>query len=238
MSQNTQQNVDPREIAQFEALAQQWWDPKGDMAPLHAINAPRLAYVEQQVGSLRRLRALDVGCGGGILSEALAKAGAEVTAIDLADAALQVAREHAQANDLEIDYQLIAAEQLAQQRPGSFDLVCCMEMLEHVPDPAAVVSACAQLVRPGGTVVLSTINRNAKAYALAILGAEHLLRLIPVGTHQYAKLIKPSELDRWTRAAGLQSEGLCGIRYNPLSGQASLTPGDVDVNYLYACRRP
>lgn len=238
MSQDTKANVDPREIAQFEALASQWWDPKGEMAPLHAINIPRLKYVEQQAGGLKRLRALDVGCGGGILSEGLARAGAQVTGIDLAEAALNVARDHAKANDLDIDYRLIAAEQLAAERPGEFDLVCCMEMLEHVPDPAAIVQACARLVRPGGTVVLSTINRNAKAYALAILGAEHLLRLIPVGTHQYAKLIKPSELDRWARSAGLQSEGLCGIRYNPLTGLASLSPGDVDVNYLYACRRP
>lgn len=231
-------NVDPREIAQFEALAERWWDPKGDMAPLHAINGPRIKFVEQQAGHLSRQRVLDVGCGGGLLSEGLARKGAEVTGIDLAGAALDVAREHAEAEQLDIDYQQVAVETLAQQQPAQFDLVCCMEMLEHVPDPASIVTACSQLVRPGGFVILSTINRNAKAYSLAILGAEHLLRLIPVGTHQYAKLIKPSELVGWCRDAGLDSEALCGIRYNPFTGQAQLDPDDVAVNYLLSCRRP
>lgn len=230
------QNVDPAEIGRFDALAASWWDPAGDMGPLHSINAPRLRFIDLACGGLRDRTALDVGCGGGILTESLATGGAQSLGIDLAEEALAIARQHAANAKLHVDYRAIAAEALALERPGSFDLVCCMEMLEHVPDPASVVAACAQLVKPGGDVVFSTINRNPKSFALAILGAEYLLRLIPRGTHDYARLIRPSELSSWCRSAGLEPVAIRGIRYNPLLKSASLSD-DVDVNYLLHCRR-
>lgn len=230
-------NVDAAEIARFDAIAARWWDPNGAMAPLHAINPARTQYIEAAAGGLRNKKALDVGCGGGLLSEALAARGAEVTGIDLADEVLQAARAHARESRLAIEYRSIAAEALAAEAPGAFDLVTCLEMLEHVPEPASVVQACARLVRPGGTVVFSTINRNPKAYALAIIAAEYLLKLIPRGTHDYAKLIRPSELERWARAAGLEVLEIRGLIYNPLLKAARLSD-DVDVNYLMHCRKP
>ena len=229
-------NVDAEEIRHFDSLAASWWDPKGEMGPLHALNPPRTRFVDHACGGLRGKTALDVGCGGGLLSEAMAEHGATVTGIDLAAQALQVARAHADRNKLKIDYRECAAEKLAADQPGSFDVVCCMEMLEHVPDPGSVIRACRDLVKPGGDVVLSTINRNPKSFALAIVGAEYLLGLIPRGTHDYANFIKPSELSDWCREAGLEVRAIRGLRYNPLLKSARLSD-DVDVNYLLHARK-
>ncbi|GAC1630224.1 MAG: bifunctional 3-demethylubiquinone 3-O-methyltransferase/2-octaprenyl-6-hydroxy phenol methylase [Nevskia sp.] len=235
-------NVDHDEIARFEALAARWWQPDGEMAALHVINPPRLRYIRQRAGgvaqSLKGRLALDVGCGGGILTEALAQAGAEALGIDLATASIEVARQHAAEAGLKVDYREIAAEALAADVPASFDTVTCMEMLEHVPDPAETVAAIAALVKPGGDVVFSTINRNPKSYALMIVGAELIARIVPRGTHDYAKFIRPSELDRWARAAGLVPKDVTGLRYNPLLKSASLNTGDLDVNYLMHCTKP
>ncbi len=236
----TSSNVDPREIANFDRLAAQWWDPRGEMRALHAINAPRVRYIADCLGGASRLKgikALDVGCGGGLLTEALASAGADALGIDLAADALAVAEAHAQKTGNAARYRQIAAEALAEAQPQSFDLVCCMEMLEHVPEPASVIAACAQLLKPGGTLVMSTINRNPKSFALMIVGAEYVMNLVPRGTHTYEKFIKPSELDAWSRAASLDVVGLRGLQYNPLLQSASLS-GDVDVNYLMHCTRP
>lgn len=230
-------NADASELARFDQIAAQWWDPQGPMAALHHINPVRLRYINQRAGGLKGLHALDIGCGAGLLAEALAAAGAEVTAIDLAEEAVGAARQHAEQQGLAIDYRVCAGETLAEEAPGSFDLVCCLEMLEHVPDPEAIVTACAQLVRPGGDVVFSTINRNPKAFALAIFAAEQILRLIPPGTHDYAKLIRPSELCDWARAAGLKIEEMRGLRYNPLLKTGRMTR-DVSVNYFLHARRP
>ncbi|HEU0196601.1 MAG TPA: bifunctional 2-polyprenyl-6-hydroxyphenol methylase/3-demethylubiquinol 3-O-methyltransferase UbiG [Nevskiaceae bacterium] len=231
-------NVDAHEINHFDTLAEQWWDPRGPMATLHEINPARLRYLHQRVGALQGLSIVDVGCGGGILAQALAAAGAQVTGIDLAEDLIDVARHHAEATSTKVEYRVVAAEALAAEQPGHFDLVCCMEMLEHVPEPASVVSACATLARPGGHVMFSTINRNPKSYALMIGAAEYALRLVPRGTHDYGKFIRPSELAEWARAAGLDPTDLCGMRYNPLLRHASLTPQDVGVNYLMHCQRP
>jgi len=231
-------NVDTGEISRFEALAAQWWDLHGAMAPLHVINPVRLRYIEQRSGSLRSQSVLDLGCGGGILTEALARAGADALGIDLAKASIDVAIAHAQDQGIRVDYRCISAEHLAAEMPERFDLVCCMEMLEHVPDPAQTIAACAQLTKPGGHVILSTINRNPKSYALMILAAEYALRLVPRGTHDYAKFIRPSELHRWARAAGLESADVMGLRYNPLLQSASLNREDLDVNYFMHCRKP
>jgi 2-polyprenyl-6-hydroxyphenyl methylase/3-demethylubiquinone-9 3-methyltransferase len=230
-------NVDPGEIARFEKMAATWWDPRGEMGPLHSINPPRVRFIEQCAGGLKGKKALDVGCGGGILTEALTAKGAVATGIDLADASLQVARLHGLESGIKADYRNIPAEELARQQPESFDLVCCLEMLEHVPAPEQTIKACAQLAAPGSTVMFSTINRNPKAYALTILGAEYLMNLIPRGTHDYAKFIRPSELAQWARAAGLEVVGMKGLRYNPLLKTASLSD-NVDVNYLMHCRKP
>ena len=231
-------NVDAAEIAQFERCAERWWDVDGEMAPLHRINPARLDYIAAAAGGLHGRKTLDVGCGGGILSEALARAGAEVTGLDLASEALRVARAHAAEQSLSIDYVEIAVEAMAEQHPAHFDLVCCLEMLEHVPDPASVVRACARLVKPGGTVVFSTINRNPKAFGLAIVAAEYLLNLVPRGTHEYARFIRPSELAGWARDAGLTLHDVSGLRYNPVTRTARIVADDVDVNYLMHCRRP
>lgn len=227
--------VDPAEISKFDAAAPRWWDPDGEFRPLHDLNPARLDYIEARAGLAGR-RALDVGCGGGLLAEGMARRGARVTGIDLAPAVLEVARLHALDAGIEVDYRQVAAEALAAAEPGKFDLVTCLEMLEHVPDPAGVLQAIAQLVRPGGDVVCSTINRNPKAFALAIVGAEYLLRLLPRGTHQYSRLIRPSELARWARAAGLELVDLAGLEYNPATRRARVS-ADTSVNYLAHFRR-
>ena len=229
-------NVDAAEIAKFDAAAPRWWDPEGELRPLHDLNPARLDYIEARAGLAGR-RVLDVGCGGGLLAEGMARRGARVTGIDLAAGALEVARLHALEGGVSVEYRQIAVEDLAATDNGAFDLVTCLEMLEHVPDPAKVMHGLAQLVRPGGDVVCSTINRNAKAFALAIVGAEYLLRLLPAGTHQYARLIKPSELARWGRDAGLAVADLAGLAYDPLSRKARVS-ADTSVNYLIHLRRP
>ena len=229
-------NVDQREISKFDALASRWWDPEGEFKPLHQINPLRLGYIEARAGSLQQRRVLDIGCGGGLLSEALATRGAIVTGIDMADAPLAVARLHLRESGLKVDYHQSTAEAWAAAHPAQYDIVTCMEMLEHVPDPAAVVQACADLVTPGGHVFFSTINRNVKAYLMAVIGAEYLLRLIPRGTHEYAKFIRPSELAGWARQSGLELKHSSGVHYVPLSRQYRLG-GNVDVNYILHCTR-
>ncbi|MGE0624730.1 MAG: bifunctional 2-polyprenyl-6-hydroxyphenol methylase/3-demethylubiquinol 3-O-methyltransferase UbiG [Pseudomonadales bacterium] len=229
-------NVDPREIRKFEALAHRWWDPEGDFRPLHDINPARLTWIAEKVG-LESVRAVDVGCGGGILAEAMARAGATVTGIDMADAPLSVARLHALESGTEVEYLASTAEALAAERPGSYDVVTCLEMLEHVPDIASTVRACADLAKPGGALFFSTINRNPKAWALAVVGAEYVLGLLPRGTHDYAKFIKPHELSAAVRAAGLEVVEIRGMRYNPFSRNVSICD-DVDVNYLLHARKP
>ncbi|MBT2988667.1 MAG: bifunctional 2-polyprenyl-6-hydroxyphenol methylase/3-demethylubiquinol 3-O-methyltransferase UbiG [Candidatus Thiodiazotropha sp. (ex Ctena orbiculata)] len=225
-------NVDHAEVSKFEELASRWWDPHSEFKPLHEINPLRLDYI-LRFAPLEGRRVLDVGCGGGILSESMAALGAQVTGIDMGEAPLQVARLHLLESGLEINYERIPVERLAQERPESFDMITCMEMLEHVPDPMSVVSACARLVKPGGRLFFSTINRNPKSYLFAILGAEYLLKLLPKGTHDYAKFIRPSELHAWMRNAELNSLGMTGMSYNPLTQTYKLTD-DVDVNYLVA----
>jgi 2-polyprenyl-6-hydroxyphenyl methylase/3-demethylubiquinone-9 3-methyltransferase len=229
-------NFDSAELAKFSALAHRWWDPTSEFRPLHEINPLRLAHIERLAGGLAGKRVLDVGCGGGILAEAMAARGATVTGIDLAEKPLKVAALHALEAASTVEYRLIAAEALAAEAPESFDVVTCMEMLEHVPDPASIVAACARLAKPRGWVVFSTINRNAKAFLLAIVGAEYVLQMLPRGTHEYARFIRPSELAAHCRAAGLETEDLTGMTYNPLSRIYALGR-DVDVNYIMATRR-
>jgi 2-polyprenyl-6-hydroxyphenyl methylase/3-demethylubiquinone-9 3-methyltransferase len=229
-------NADPAEVAKFDALASRWWDPTGEFEPLHRINPLRLDYIEAR-GGLRERRVVDVGCGGGLLSEGMARRGARVTGIDLAPAPLTVAKLHALESGVEVDYRVCAAEDLASQEPARFDVVTCLEMLEHVPDPASTLLALAGLVRPGGDVFVSTLNRNAKSFLMAIVGAEYLLGLVPRGTHEYARFIRPSELAGWARAAGLDLVDLTGIEFEPLSRGFRLGP-DVGVNYLAHLRRP
>jgi 2-polyprenyl-6-hydroxyphenyl methylase/3-demethylubiquinone-9 3-methyltransferase len=230
-------NVDVQEIAKFEALANRWWDLHSEFKPLHDINPLRANFIDQRA-TVAGKKLLDVGCGGGILTEAMAQRGANATGIDMGEAPLAVARLHLLESGLDIDYRQITTEALAQQQPATFDVVTCLEMLEHVPDPASVVAACARLCKPGGHVFFSTINRNPKAYALAIVGAEYLLRLLPRGTHDYAKFIKPSELSRWLRAAGLDLQEMTGMLYNPLLKSYRLAANDVDVNYLLHATKP
>ena len=229
-------NADPAELAKFGALAHRWWDPTSEFKPLHDINPLRLQYIAERCGGFEGKEALDVGCGGGILAEAMARAGARVTGIDLSEKALGVAKLHRLESGIRVDYRLIAAEALSAEAPGRFDLVTCMELLEHVPEPASTVAACAALVKSGGLVVFSTINRNAKAYLFAVIGGEYLLRLLPRGTHDYAKFIKPSELSRFARRAGLEPDALIGMSYDPLRKLYRLGP-DTDVNYMASFRR-
>ena len=227
-------NVDPGEIEKFEKLAGRWWDPNSEFKPLHDINPLRLDYIDR-LAPLDSKQVIDVGCGGGLLTEGMAARGAQVIGIDMGKAPLSVARLHQHESGLEIDYQQTTAELIAAEQAGSFDTVTCMEMLEHVPDPAATITACAQLIRDDGRVFLSTINRNPKAYLFAIVGAEYLLRLLPRGTHDYSKFIRPSEMEAWAREAGLQLVDLTGMSYNPLTQEYTLGT-DVSVNYL-ACFR-
>jgi 2-polyprenyl-6-hydroxyphenyl methylase / 3-demethylubiquinone-9 3-methyltransferase len=224
------QNADPAELAKFTALAQSWWDPKGPSKPLHDLNPTRMQYIERVV-NLKTVQVLDVGCGGGILSEAMARLGARVLGVDLSRPVLDVAELHALEGKVPVEYRAVSAEDLAQERPASFDLVTCMEMLEHVPDPAATVQALASLARPGGDVILSTLNRNPLAFAVAIIGAEYVARVLPRGTHEYLKFIRPSELARWGRQAGLQLRDLTGLTYNPLTRSFRLSE-NTSVNYL------
>ncbi|VAW55194.1 3-demethylubiquinol 3-O-methyltransferase @ 2-polyprenyl-6-hydroxyphenyl methylase [hydrothermal vent metagenome] len=229
-------NIDPAEIKKFEDLASRWWDKQGEFKPLHEINPLRLGFIN--AGSPLESKAVcDIGCGGGILSESMAACGATTSGIDMGKAPLSVARLHAMESDLEIDYQQITAEELAHKKPASFDVVTCMEMLEHVPDPASIIKACFTLVKPGGSVYFSTINRNPKSYAFAIVGAEYLMKMLPRGTHDYSKFIKPSELDEWARATGLELIDLKGVSYNPFTGLFSQSQ-DVDINYMVHYRRP
>lgn len=233
-SDNHRGNVDQAEIAKFEALASRWWDKDSEFKPLHDINPLRLDFIDGRAG-LAGKRVIDVGCGGGILSEAMAHRGASVTGIDMGEAPLAVARLHQQESGAQVTYRQASAEEMASEHPGEFDVVTCLEMLEHVPDPAAVVRACATLAKPGGHVFFSTINRNPKAYAFAILGAEYVLRLLPRGTHDYRKFIRPSELSGWCRATGLRVREQSGLSYNPVTRQYRLAPRDVSVNYLMHC---
>ncbi|RTL18444.1 MAG: bifunctional 2-polyprenyl-6-hydroxyphenol methylase/3-demethylubiquinol 3-O-methyltransferase UbiG [Burkholderiales bacterium] len=229
-------NADPQELAKFGELAHRWWDPESDFKPLHQINPLRLAWIEQRC-PLAGKRVVDVGCGGGILSDAMARAGAKVLGIDLSTKPLRVAELHAlEAGTVGVEYREIAVEQLAEEQPAGFDVVTCMEMIEHVPDPASVVRACAALVKPGGWVFLSTLNRNAKSFLLAIVGAEYVLNMLPRGTHEYARFVRPSELAQYCRDAGLELQSSRGLSYNPLTQRYSLGQ-DTDVNYMMACRR-
>jgi len=228
-------NVDQAEIEKFDSLAHRWWDPAGEFKPLHDINPLRLEWIERHAGLAGR-RVLDVGCGGGILAESMARGGAHVTGIDLSEKALRVAQMHLGISKLEVSYQRAEVEAFAAAHAGEFDAVTCMELLEHVPQPAGMVAACARLVRAGGQVFFSTINRNAKAYLFAVIGAEYVLGLLPKGTHDYQRFIKPSELARWSRDAGLRVEEMIGMTYNPLTQRYRLG-ADCDVNYLLRARR-
>ena len=232
----TVDNVDPGEINKFEKLAARWWDPNSEFKPLHDINPLRLDYIDSRTGlqglqGLKGKKVLDVGCGGGLLTEAMAARGAIVTGIDMGKAPLNVARLHQHESGMEIDYRQVTAEQLAEQQPGSYDVVTCLEMLEHVPDPAAVINACTRLLKDDGQLFLSTINRNPKAWLFAVIGAEYILNMLPRGTHDYNKFIRPSEMESWARQSGLQLTDLTGMSYNPLTREYRLGP-DVSVNYL------
>lgn len=235
-SSSTTQNVSQAEIDKFSALASRWWDPESEFKPLHAINPLRLGWVQDIAGSLNGKKIVDVGCGGGILAESMAVAGAQVSGIDLADKSLTVARLHSLESGVKVDYQSISAEDFAAQHTGQFDVVTCMEMLEHVPDPASIVQACSQMVKPGGWVFFSTLNRNPKSFLFAIVGAEYVLRLLPKGTHSYEKFIKPSELSRAVRQSGLTVMQMAGMAYNPITDLYSLS-NDTSVNYLMATQK-
>ncbi|RUO44448.1 bifunctional 3-demethylubiquinol 3-O-methyltransferase/2-polyprenyl-6-hydroxyphenol methylase [Aliidiomarina taiwanensis] len=231
-------NVDPAEIEKFNAMASRWWDPEGDFKPLHKINPLRVQFIDQHAGGLAGKKVLDVGCGGGLLTEAMARAGAEVTGIDMSPDALSVARLHALESELSIDYQQITAEAFAAEHAQQFDVVTCLEMLEHVPNPAAVIAACASLVKPGGRVVFSTLNRTLKAKLFGVYIAEYVLQWLPKGTHDASKFIRPSELIRSAESAGLQAKATTGIHYNPLTSGFFLSDRNLDVNYLVACEMP
>jgi 2-polyprenyl-6-hydroxyphenyl methylase / 3-demethylubiquinone-9 3-methyltransferase len=228
-------NVDPAELEKFSKLAHRWWDPEGEFRPLHDINPLRLEWIARHA-DLEEAAVLDIGCGGGILAEAMARRGARVTGIDLSEKALRVAELHLHESGLSVRYERAAVEEYAGLHAGEFDLVTCMELLEHVPEPASMVAACARLVRPGGQVFFSTINRNPKSYLFAVIGAEYVLGLLPKGTHDYMRFIKPSELSRWSRAAGLRPDELIGMSYNPITRRYRLGR-DCDVNYLLRCAR-
>jgi len=230
------QNVDPNEIRKFEQLASRWWDKNSEFKPLHEINPLRANWIDN-LAPVAEKKVLDVGCGGGILCEALAQRGAEVTGIDMGDAPLGVAKLHQLESGLSIDYQKSTAEDFALKHANSFDIVTCLEMLEHVPDPSSVVRACATLVKPGGMVFFSTINRNPKAFMLAIIGAEYVLRLLPRGTHEYGKFIRPSELVNWSREAHLETGKMTGLLFNPLTKTYKLSASDVDVNYMICTQK-
>lgn len=230
-------NVDPHEIAKFEALASRWWDLNSEFKPLHEINPLRANYIDE-FSPVAGKTLIDVGCGGGILAESMAHRGAHVTGIDMGEAPLSVARIHQLESGVSVTYEQSTAEAMAEAQPESFDIVCCLEMLEHVPDPAAVIKACADMAKPGASLYFSTINRNPKAFAFAIVGAEHILKLLPAGTHEYAKFIKPSEIASWVRAAGLTLEGMTGLTYNPLTQRYKLVEQDVSVNYMIRTRKP
>lgn len=230
-------NVDPQEIAKFEALASRWWDRNSEFKPLHDINPLRANYIDEH-SPVAGKRLVDVGCGGGILAEAMAQRGARVTGIDMGEAPLAVAKLHQLESGVEVDYRQSTAEQLAGEKGAAYDVVCCLEMLEHVPDPGAVIAACAALAKPGGALYFSTINRNPKAFVFAIVGAEHILQLLPAGTHDYAKFIKPSELAAWMREAGLVLQRMTGLTYNPLTRRYKLNDADVSVNYMVHAVKP
>lgn len=232
-----QNNVDYDEISKFEALASRWWDEHGEFKPLHQINPLRANYIDTHSPVAER-KVIDVGCGGGILSESLAFRGGEVTGIDMGEAPLAVAELHKLESGANVTYRRSTAEQAAEEEPEVYDVVCCLEMLEHVPDPASVIAACARLAKPGATLYFSTINRNPKAYAFAIIGAEYVLNLLPKGTHDYQKFIRPAELAQWIRAAGLELDDMIGLTYNPLSKRYRLQSGDVSVNYMVRTRKP
>jgi 2-polyprenyl-6-hydroxyphenyl methylase/3-demethylubiquinone-9 3-methyltransferase len=233
---STDRNVDPTEVAKFNALASNWWDFEGESKPLHDLNPHRLAFIQDH-SKLENQQVIDIGCGGGILTEALAKAGANTTGIDMGEMALNVAKLHALEAELIINYQHITAEGIAKQSPEQYDVVTCMEMLEHVPDPVSVIQACADLVKPGGDIFFSTLNRHPKAYLLAVLGAEYVMNMLPKGTHDYQRFIKPSEMALWCRQAGLSLTHLKGLSYNPINKDFHLSD-DVKVNYLIHCTRP
>ena len=230
-------NVDPSEIAKFEELASRWWDKNSEFKPLHDINPLRVGYIDR-IASLAGKKVLDVGCGGGILSESMALRGAEVSGIDMGAAPLKIAKLHGLESGVPVNYQQITAEEMAEANPATFDVVTCMEMLEHVPDPSSIIKACAKMVKPGGHVFFFFFNRNPKSYLFAILGAEHLLKLVPAGTHDFKKFIRPSELATWIRQAKLHTKDITGLTYNPFTKQYRLDPNDVDVNFMIATTRP
>ncbi|MBR7887820.1 bifunctional 2-polyprenyl-6-hydroxyphenol methylase/3-demethylubiquinol 3-O-methyltransferase UbiG [Marinomonas sp. A79] len=232
MTGNQHKNVDLDEVAKFEALASRWWDTENEFKPLHDINPLRTNYVNERSGGLKDKKVIDVGCGGGILSEAMATLGAKVKGIDMGEAPLAVAKLHKEESQLDIDYERITAEEIAERDAGQYDVVTCLEMLEHVPDPASVIKACMTLVKPGGHVFFSTINRNPKAYLFAIVGAEYVLKMLPKGTHDYAKFIQPAELSNYARQAGLEVTHMTGMTYNPITKVYKLNERDVSVNYL------
>jgi 2-polyprenyl-6-hydroxyphenyl methylase/3-demethylubiquinone-9 3-methyltransferase len=227
-------NIDSHEVLKFDSMAADWWNPNGKCKPLHDINPVRLSFIQQHT-NLFQQKILDIGCGGGILTESLAQQNAFVTGIDMSPVSLEAARHHAKENSYSIDYQQITAEEMAEKHAGEFDVITCMELLEHVPDPYSLIQACATLIKPGGNIFFSTINRNLKAYGFAILGAEYILRLLPQGTHDYAKFIRPSELAQWARKAGLNIKNLKGMNYNIFTQEYSLSD-DVSVNYLVHCQ--
>jgi 2-polyprenyl-6-hydroxyphenyl methylase/3-demethylubiquinone-9 3-methyltransferase len=230
-------NVDPSEVAKFEALASRWWDRNSEFKPLHDINPLRANWIDK-LAPVAEQKVLDVGCGGGILCEAMAQRGAHVTGIDMGEAPLAVGELHKLESGVEVDYQKSTAEDFAQSHSEEFDVVTCLEMLEHVPDPSSVVRACAAMTKPGGTLFFSTINRNPKAYLLAIIGVEYVLRMLPKGTHEYGKFIRPAELGQWIREAGLELDQMTGLTYNPITKTYRLTETDVDVNYMICARKP